>query len=540
MTCLQQKPEREILKAMFGQNLSIAVAVTVVSLSIAFSPRMASQPCSRYKQIIHHCGMQVDDRTTTINHVVSGIGFYIHIPYCRRRCRYCDFAIVPIGIEMKSETQNAGFVKMEEMYRSALIKEVQGIQQREMRYRHFNATASEHQKVELQSIYFGGGTPSLAPIETIAAILNAITTDREENPFTVTPEAEITIEMDPGTFSQSKLEQLRELGINRISLGVQSFDDVSLERIGRIHRRDDVLEAIEMIYQVFGNNPNYSIDLISGLPALTMAKWVETLQFATSSLMPRPTHISIYDLQVEQGTVFGSWYQEQSTMMIDVPPKKSTENQKSPTREQNTAPPPLPSAEDCAFFYKFAAGYLKSKNYEHYEVSSYAYVEKPSRRSRHNQVYWNVDGQWYAIGLGSTSSVHGQQVARPRKLADYLQWVDEQQSLDQRMDNTEDKDCPNPDDNLDRLSDIVMKRLRTSDGLDLQWVEKNFGSDIVRTILEGASLGLDLGLAETIQEELTADDTADYSGKTLRLVDPEGLLYSNYIISEIFSELGAT
>ena len=481
-------------------------------------------------------------------------GFYVHIPYCRRRCRYCDFAIVPIGLQTNAEDsneglhRNSGFREMDLLYRNALLKEIQGIKHCEVLNDHSDTGSSsrasdsakrEGKRIELQSIYFGGGTPSLAPIETIESILRAIIAssdvEGEKTPFYLAKDAEITIEMDPGTFTLSKLERLRDLGINRISLGVQSFDDVSLARIGRTHRLVDVLEAIEIIHQVFGSDANYSIDIISGLPALTLAKWIETLQFATS-LRPRPCHISIYDLQVERGTVFGRWYKENSQTMTETTPSSSGRNNPG-FRHDESAHPPLPSADDCAFMYKFAAGYLRSKNYEHYEVSSYARNGNPSRRSRHNQVYWSTNGQWYAIGLGSTSSVRGQQIVRPRAFADYIRWVEEQNSS-QWMQVTDGIQGAHPEDSLERLSDIVMKRLRTSDGLDLNWVQENIGYDAVRSILKGASLGLDLGLAEIVPKEFEATHTTTSVERTLRLVDPGGLLYSNYIISEIFMELG--
>jgi putative oxygen-independent coproporphyrinogen III oxidase len=428
------------------------------------------------------------------------VGLYVHIPYCRRRCRYCDFAIVPIGTRVSVESISSsnteddratrGFEEMNKKYQSALLTELQRVQQ------------ECKNKIQLRSIYFGGGTPSLAPVETIAAILeHAI---GKGAPFYLTDDAEVSIEMDPGTFSLQKLEDLKSLGINRISLGVQSFDDKLLENMGRIHRRAEVFEAIQMIDQVFGSDANYSIDLITGVPGLTLTKWVATLQQATS-LIPKPSHMSIYDLQIEQGTVFSSWYDQNSNNAVET---KTNANQ---TRLM------LPTEDECAFMYKYSAGYLRSKDYEHYEVSSYAYRgEGVAKRSKHNQIYWAPSSSWYAIGLGATSSVNGTLVARPRTLADYYSWLEkEQQGLSQ-------DELPQEE----LLTDLVMKRLRTSDGLDIKGVKDRFGDDVVSSILEGAKLGLELGLAEHCDET-----------NTLRLKDPDGLLFSNYIISSIFAEL---
>jgi oxygen-independent coproporphyrinogen-3 oxidase len=382
---------------------------------------------------------------------------------------------------------------MNKKYLKALLTEVRNIQT-------INGT-----KISLGSIYFGGGTPSLAPVETIAAILHE-TCGHDKSPFSLEPNAEISIEMDPGTFSTEKLQALKQLGINRISLGVQSFDDAILDAMGRVHRRSDIFQALKAIVSVYGvEQANYSIDLISGVPGLTPAKWVETLQQA-AALVPRPSHMSVYDLQIEQGTVFSTLYDR-------------------PGYVSESSLPPLPTEDDCAFMYKYAAGYLKSKNYEHYEVSSYAFRTDTggalsSKRSRHNQIYWAPTSSWYAIGLGATSFVNGQLLARPRTLVDYYSWVDAErtEAEQQKMDDDE------------YLTDLVMKRLRTSDGLDLKWIQERFGHHVETSILKGANLGLELGLAETVAH--------DNEGQTLRLKDPDGLLYSNYIISSIFAELG--
>ena len=181
----------------------------------------------------------------------------------------------------------------------------------------------------------------------------------------------------------AKLQALRDMGVNRISLGVQSFDDGVLQSIGRCHRRVDILESISILHQVYGNDLNYSMDLISGLPGTSLALWAETLHVATR-MSPQPRHFSIYDLQVERGTVFEKWY---------------TNNDASLNPESSR--PKLPSPNDCAFAYRYASSYLRTKGYEHYEISSYAYnksgnTDSPScYRSRHNQIYWEPGSTWF-------------------------------------------------------------------------------------------------------------------------------------------------
>eukprot|EP00559_Dactyliosolen_fragilissimus_P000503 CAMPEP_0184861674 /NCGR_PEP_ID=MMETSP0580-20130426/6297_1 /TAXON_ID=1118495 /ORGANISM="Dactyliosolen fragilissimus" /LENGTH=542 /DNA_ID=CAMNT_0027359247 /DNA_START=616 /DNA_END=2244 /DNA_ORIENTATION=+ len=542
---------------------------------------------------------------------------------------------------------------MDKRYRDALLSEIDLITYSTI----IQGTDDAHQqsnnnRIPLRSIYFGGGTPSLAPADTIQAILDRILTHKN-GPFIVPnnnnpnsrrgiqDELEITMEMDPGTFDKPKLIKLKNAGINRISLGVQSTHNDLLENLGRTHRFQDVLKSIEMIHEVYKENINYSIDLISGIPGLSMAKWIETLHIVTTQLNPPPDHISLYDLQVEKGTVFGQWY-EDSILNVDddndlddignrnVGGKhdKYTNGKKQShitTFNQNESiinrsRLQLPSPEECAFMYRYASGYLKAKGYEHYEVSSYARImdSPPSsserstsssssapkktrngkgRRSRHNQIYWEICSSWYAIGLGATSSIRGKQYARPREMHDYIQWVN--RTLTTYTENTtqyiskesdmsspstlqnevwlppwlpEENDKSDPwlesnifkyksetDESDDYLLDVIMTRLRTKEGLDLDRIVNVWsnGHEKVKNILRGAQLGLDLGLLELLREtelgssngrygesndEIVVDSTIELSSLPssygiLCPVDPDGFLFSNSIISAIFSEL---
>jgi coproporphyrinogen III oxidase-like Fe-S oxidoreductase len=211
-----------------------------------------------------------------------------------------------------------------------------------------------------------------------------------------------------------------------------------------------------------------------------------------------------------QGTVFGNWYDDKRKA-----PYRQTKGE-SPIKITS-----LPSEEEAAFMYKYAAGYLRSKGYEHYEVSSYAANSLAiSRRSIHNQLYWATDSHWYAIGLGATSFVGGALVARPRALVDYIRWVSNQGEKHDREYQSVDE--------IDLVMDIVLKRLRTLEGLSLNWIRSRFqkGEAYTETILLGAQLGIQLGLAYF--DEATGQ---------LRLSEPEGFMYSNSIISSVFAEL---
>jgi oxygen-independent coproporphyrinogen-3 oxidase len=374
----------------FHNTISV-IFVVLLSKSQGFSMKPSHKIARTKNTPATRCGAKVStavvEYQTSFESTSDSVGLYVHIPYCRRRCRYCDFAIVPIGqsavtdgnvsdeLQEQEDIATSGFLKMDASYRMSVLKEI-GI---------ITKTCGDS-IIPLRSIYFGGGTPSLAPIETLAAILSATTT---AGPFALEKSAEISIEMDPGTFSRSKLQSIKEMGFNRVSLGVQSFDDTVLESIGRCHRREDIYESIYLLKQVYGDDINYSIDLISGLPGVSLAKWAETLEIATSL---SPSHLSIYDLQVERGTVFGRWYDGQD----------DAKNSPSEPHGHIQASAPvtvsaLPSMEECAFCYKYASRYLRAKGYEHYEISSYANGnDSPSvNRSRHNQIYWEPGSQWF-------------------------------------------------------------------------------------------------------------------------------------------------
>ena len=410
---------------------------------------------------------------------------------------------------------------LQESYTATLIQEIELLIEQER-------SLSPISPIPLRSIYFGGGTPSLAHVSSIQRILESLL--HGNSIFSLQDNVEITMEMDPGTFDLKQMKDLYAMGVNRISLGAQSFSDKVLQQIGRQHTVKDIYNSLRIIQTVNENNPqkplHYSMDLISGLPGVTLADWAETLHTAVNKLDPTPFHISIYDLQVEKGTVFGKWYDEKDDDGMAATRKTSVED--------GGCHPPLPSDEDAAFQYQYTAGYLRAKGFEHYEVSSYAKLAKKKDgnlsdispwRSQHNQVYWGYDTSWFAVGLGATSFVRRQIECRPRALADYQSWVQERSNARHKQlpHQTINKD---PEERMNLLMDVVLKRLRTSQGLNLSWVEEKFSTTCVEAILRGAQLGLELGLAHH-----------DKANQSLRLHDSKGLLFSNSIISSIFLEL---
>jgi coproporphyrinogen III oxidase-like Fe-S oxidoreductase len=227
-----------------------------------------------------------------------------------------------------------------------------------------------------------------------------------------------------------------------------------------------------------------------------------------------------------QGTVFGNWYADIGKEYLDGI-QETMKHQK----------PSLPSEHDAVFMYKYAAHYLRFKGYEHYEISSYAFKSPQEQRnnntmrinrnrSTHNQIYWALNSQWYAFGLGATSYVNGALVARPRRLVDYYKWVEDIPNKNQVGTNRVSKRIPD----IEMMMDIVLKRLRTSEGLSIKWIREQFVDDDVNlgvayidAIMKGAQVGLDLEL-------VVYDEQHDL----IRLTEPDGFLLSNSIISNVF------
>ena len=249
---------------------------------------------------------------------------YIHIPFCVKKCAYCDFASFP----GTSQAARAAYVDV-------LIDEI----------RQFGA----QEKRLCGSIFFGGGTPTMLTAEQLTAILAAV---RES--FAVAEDAEITVEANPGTVDEPKLRALREAGVNRISLGAQSADEGLLRTLGRIHRWEDAVEAVHMARQC--GFEDVSLDLMYALPGQTEAQWRDTLQKAAALPI---THISCYSLILEEGTPLHDAVQAGKLALPD---------------------------EDMALeMHRMTLPELQKHGFERYEISNYC---RDGKVSRHNCVYW--------------------------------------------------------------------------------------------------------------------------------------------------------
>ncbi|MEA5532962.1 radical SAM family heme chaperone HemW [Crocosphaera sp. XPORK-15E] len=398
---------------------------------------------------------------------------YLHIPFCRRRCYYCDFPISVLGdktdINTSLSIQN---------YVDVLCKEIQ-------------VTPSDN--VPLKTVFFGGGTPSLLSPVYLEKILTTL-----DQYFGINSDAEISLEMDPGTFTLQQLQSYKNLGVNRFSLGVQVFQDELLEKCGRFHRLQDIENAIDLIHQV--NIDNFSLDLISGLPYQTLETWQYSLEKA---IKINPKHLSCYDLVLESVTAFGKQYK----------PGKF----------------PLPNDEMAAQMYSLTQQILTNAGYEHYEISNYA---KSGYQCLHNRVYWE-NKPYYGFGMGAASYTNKQRFTRPRTRQTYYDWVEELLKSGYSIDSPYLT-------NLDYLLETFMLGFRLHEGIDLSSISNKFGQIIIEKIYNILLPYTQQNWVEFIDENgkiinKINNNNWQESAK-IRLTDPDGFLVSNTILATLFEE----
>lgn len=292
------------------------------------------------------------------------LSIYVHIPFCIRKCLYCDFLSFPVGGEAGEKTKR---------YLEKLRAEI-------------TAWGERCTDRRVCSVFFGGGTPSVLPGGAMEALMKQIRTA-----FTVEADAEITAECNPGTLTKEKLNEYRGCGINRLSLGLQSMHEAELRALGRIHTRADFLESFRMAREEgFGN---INVDLMSGLPGQTAAGWEQSLR-QTAELGAE--HISAYSLIIEEGTPFYERYREGEEA-----PKK--EGVPAPENAGRALPVlPLPDEDTEREMVHSTARILAEYGYNQYEISNYA---KPGYECRHNLVYWRR-GDYLGLGLGAASCMY--------------------------------------------------------------------------------------------------------------------------------------
>ena len=290
---------------------------------------------------------------------------YLHIPFCERKCAYCDFLSAPADLPV----------------RISYIKKLQ----EEIAY--YGAQYGEYQ---VSSIFFGGGTPTILEGYQLAAILETV-----KEHFNITTDAEITVECNPGTLTAGKAEKLVQAGFNRLSMGLQSADDREVQLLGRIHNFAQFLESYDLARKAGFQNIN--VDLMSALPGQTLKSWQDTLQKVTAL---RPEHISAYSLIIEEGTPFYERFAEDERI-----------------REEGGHPRLLPEEDVERQMYELTETFLHTKGYERYEISNYA---KPGYECRHNCGYWTRK-DYLGLGLGASSLVEHQRFQNTSDLKTYLE-----------------------------------------------------------------------------------------------------------------------
>ena len=334
------------------------------------------------------------------------LGLYLHIPFCKSKCAYCDFYSLPQSEALMDE------------YVERLTA-------------HLAETAPMAAGHTVDTVYFGGGTPSYLGSERIARLLQAV-----KKHYRVDRHAEITMEANPDSlFDWKELRSLRRMGLNRISLGVQSSDDAVLRRLGRVHTWQQVCDAVDTVRRA--KIADLSLDLIYGLPDQTMEQWETTL---ADVLVLQPEHISCYGLKLEEGTPL---WQQRDTLT-------------------------LPDDDLQADMYLYAVEFLSQNGYRQYELSNFAH---PGHESRHNMKYWTL-GEYAGFGPGAHSDFGNVRYAYVRDLSAYLQG---QLILSESETITE----------QEREREYLMLSLRTVQGLCVREFENRFRQrfDVLENLL---------------------------------------------------------
>ena len=325
---------------------------------------------------------------------------YFHIPFCARKCFYCDFLSAPADEETKAVYMNA-------LYRETVER------------------AGAFSEYRVVSVFIGGGTPSAVETEQLVRLLDAV-----RRFYRLATDAEITVEVNPGTVDKRKLEQYRSAGINRLSIGLQSGNDAELAAIGRIHNRRQFMDTYEGALAAGFENIN--IDIMSALPGQTMESYGETLHMVLS-LNPQPTHISAYSLILEEGTRFWELAEEGKLQL----PDEDTDRQ----------------------MYSETGRILREAGYERYEISNYA---KPGFHCRHNCGYWTrID--YAGFGIGAASLIDNVRFRNGDDLNAYLK-----QPLNCRQ-------APQILSRNEQMEEFMFLGLRLTEGIDIRVFGETFG-----------------------------------------------------------------
>lgn len=360
-----------------------------------------------------------DERATSLLDTVS---LYLHIPFCHAKCHYCDF------------NSYAGMLGLREQYVAALVEEIAlaGLRARD----------AEGQPRRCRTIFFGGGTPSLLTAEQIAQLLDAA-----RAAFALDADAEITMEANPGALEYERLDAVRAAGVNRLSMGAQSFDRALLRWMGRIHSPDEIETAFRAARAAGFDNIN--LDFIFALPGQTQQVWQDTLERA---LALEPDHLSLYNLIVEEGTPLYSWVERGKVREVD--------------------------EDSAADMYEYAQRRLHTAGYEHYEISNWA---RPGHACQHNLTYWR-NLAWIGLGAGGSSFYAGHRFTNARPIREYISRI--RASVDESAAAALPAGAIVEDEAIPRdleMAETAMLGLRLAEGVSLAAFSERYGADFWAT-----------------------------------------------------------
>ncbi len=379
------------------------------------------------------------------------MGLYIHVPFCIQKCNYCDFLSFG-GAE--EELQNEYF--------RALAKEIR------------QKSDDYSNKYYVDSIFIGGGTPSLVNEQRIVDIMTVV-----KESFSIDGNAEISMESNPKTLTKNKLETYLNAGVNRLSIGAQSFDDELLAYMGRVHTTEDFFKNYDLARECGFRNIN--IDLMFAIPGQTSEIWMDTMERALSL---KPKHISFYSLQLEEGTPFYSMFREGSL--------KQTEDELD--REM----------------YHGAVRMLKDRGYLHYEISNAA---MEGYRCRHNLKYWSME-DYLGLGLGAHSYMNGIRTSNITDLREYIRAGEVHSDDPERVftiwqhENTKEEN----------ISEYLFTGMRKIAGIELSDFRARFGADLESVYGE-------------VLEKYRREGLIDIVGGHLRFTET-GIDISNRVLAE--------
>lgn len=331
------------------------------------------------------------------------ISLYIHIPFCAQKCLYCDFP----SFARKDHLRKA--------YIDALNKEIISFKEK-------------HNNLEINTIFIGGGTPSVLEAKELEILLSEIVK------LNISKDVEFSMECNPGNLTEEKLNVMKKYGVNRISMGLQAKQDSLLKGLGRIHNYETFKENFLLAKKVGFNNIN--VDLMFGLPNQKVSEWEETLREIISL---EPAHISAYSLIIEDGTAFYNLYESDKLK--------------------------LPSEEEEREMYHLAKIILEENGFKQYEISNYY---KEGMMCRHNLAYWNMDN-WIGLGSAAASYVNGKRIKNISNVEDYIEAINEKkEAIEEVINNSQN----------DNMEEFMFMGLRKIKGIKESEFEERFNMNI--------------------------------------------------------------